>query len=241
MLTNAINRFTPITSQAARAFAAGNSPWAAVQKAPVDPILGVAEAFKKDTHPNKAMLGVGAFRDNNGLPVVLDCVREAEKRILAMKMDHEYSPIDGNASYRAKAAALAFGADHDVIKSGRVATLQSLSGTGALRVGFEFLREWYPNKDAKIMIPDPTWPTHNGIAAKAGFDVQTYRYFDRTNRGFDCDGMLEDLDRAPKEQIVILHACAHNPTGQDPTHDQWKQILEVVKRKNHMVGMDCAY
>lgn len=116
-----------------------------------------------------------------------------------------------------------------------------MSGTGGLRVAFEFFREWWPNKDAKVLVPDPTWPTHRGIANKAGFDWQNYRYFDRSTRKINMTGLLEDIDKAPNEQILVLHACAHNPTGQDPTHDQWKQILEVVKRKNHMVCFDSAY
>jgi aspartate aminotransferase len=105
----------------------------------------------------------------------------------------------------------------------------------------EFLKAFYPNKNAKVWAPDPTWPTHHGIAAKSGFESQKYRYYDRKNRNFDCAGMLEDLDNAGDEQIVILHACAHNPTGQDPTPEQWKQILEVCLRRNHLVCFDNAY
>lgn len=125
---------------AARNFAVGNSSWGAVEKAPADPILGVNEAFKNDTNPNKQLLGVGAFRDNNGKPYVLPCVTKAEEIILQQGMDHEYAPIDGLAGFRQKAAVVAFGADSDVLKSNRLATCQSLSGTGSLRLGFEFLR-----------------------------------------------------------------------------------------------------
>jgi len=164
-------------------------------------------------------LGIGAFRDNDGKPFVLPCVTEAENRILAKKMDHEYSGIDGIPSFRQRASELAFGADNAAIKEDRIANCQSISGTGALRLGFEFLRGWYPNKSAKIYVPDPSWPTHHGIATKAGFETVKYRYYNRASRGFDCDGMLEDLDKADNESIVILHACAHNPTGQDPTKD----------------------
>jgi aspartate aminotransferase len=241
MLSRVFNKFTPLTAQATRAFAAGNSCWGAVEKAPADPILGVNEAFKKDTNPKKQLLGVGAFRDNDGKPVTLDCVAKAEQIIVQKKMDHEYAPIDGLAGFRQKAATVAFGADSEVLKSNRVATCQSLSGTGALRLGFEFLKGWYPNKNAKIYVSTPTWPTHKGIANKAGFDFVEYRYFNKKTRGFDLEGMLEDLDKADNEQIIVLHACAHNPTGQDPTLDQWKQILEVCQRKRHLCAFDSAY
>lgn len=241
MLSKVLTHAKPLSFQAARTFAIGNSSWGAVQKAPADPILGVNEAFKNETNPNKQLLGVGAFRTNEGKPYILPCVTEAEKIILAKGMDHEYAPIDGIAGFRAAASAVAFGADSEALKSNRVATCQTLSGTGALRLGFEFLKEWFPNKNAKIMVSSPTWPTHKGIATKAGFEFQEYRYFDNKSRGFDCDGMLEDLDRADDEQIVILHSCAHNPTGQDPTLDQWKQILEVCHRKKHLAAFDSAY
>jgi len=128
-------------------------------------------------------------------------------------MDHEYSGIDGNPSYKARSAALAFGEDNEVIKSNRVASCQTLSGTGSLRIRFDFLRDWFPNKEAKIYVPDPTWPTHMRIAEKAGFEWGTYRYYDRATKGFDADGMIEDLKNMPDEQILILHSCAHNPTG----------------------------
>ena len=114
-------------------------------------------------------------------------------------MDHEYAPIDGLAGFRQKAAVVAFGADSDVLKSNRLATCQSLSGTGSLRLGFEFLRQWFPNKNAKIYVSTPTWPTHKGIAGRAGFEFVEYRYFDNKTRGFDCDGMLEDLEKADDE------------------------------------------
>ena len=170
MLSRLSRTFVPLNNQAIRTFASGDSCWGAVQKAPADPILGVNEAFKKDTNPKKQLLGVGAFRDNNGKPYILPCVTAAEKIILERGMDHEYAPIDGIAGFREKAAAIAFGADSDVLKGNRLATCQSLSGTGSLRLGFEFLREWYPNKNAKIYVSDPTWPTHKGIATKAGFE-----------------------------------------------------------------------
>jgi len=242
MLSRAASKFTPITAQAARSFAAvGNSNWGKVEMAPQDPIMGINVAFQADKRSTKQLLGIGAYRDNDGKPFILPCVTEAEKRILAKGMDHEYSGIDGIPSFRQKSSELAFGADHAVMKEGRVANCQSISGTGGLRLGFEFLRGTFPNKSAKVYVPDPSWPTHHGIAAKGGFETTTYRYYDRKTRGFDVNGMLEDLDKADNEQIVVLHSCAHNPTGQDPTKEQWKQILEVCKRKQHLCAFDSAY
>lgn len=224
-----------------RAFAAGNSPWGSIEAAPPDPILGLAEAFKKDTDPNRQMLGIGAYRDNDGKPVVLECVKRAEAKILADGMDHEYSGIDGIPSYRQKCIEVAYGADHEAVKSNRIVAAQSLSGTGSLRVSLDFAKEWYKNKDATVYVPDPTWPTHMGIATRAGFPWKQYRYYDRETKGFNLTGMLEDLDGAPNESIIMLHVCAHNPTGQDPTPAEWKQILEVVKRKSHLCLFDSAY
>jgi len=138
-------------------------------QAPADPIMGLNVSFQQDKNPNKQNLGIGAYRDDNGKPYILPCVKAAEEKILEGGMDHEYSGIDGIPSYRKRSQILAFGEDHDVITNNRVGSCQTISGTGSLRVGFDFLREWFPNKDAKIMVPDPTWPTHRGIAEKAGW------------------------------------------------------------------------
>jgi aspartate aminotransferase len=241
MLSRVALKFAPLQKTAVRSFAAGNSAWGAVEQAPADPVLGVTDAFKKDSNPNKQLLGVGAYRDNNGKPYILPCVTRAEEIILERHMDHEYSTIDGIMGFRQKSSEIAFGANSSVIQDKRVATCQTLSGTGSLRLGFEFLKTWFPNQKANIMVSDPTWPTHNGIAARAGFNVEKYRYFDRSTRGFNFEGMLEDLNNCEDEQILILHACAHNPTGQDPSMDQWKQILEVCLRKGHLACFDSAY
>jgi len=169
MLTKIARSTKTLNFNAFRAFAIGNSNWSHVDMAPLDPILGVNEAFKADKNPNKQLLGVGAYRTDEGKPYILSCVTKAEERILATKMDHEYAGIDGIPSFMRKSSALAFGENSDAWKNNRIATCQSISGTGALRVGFEFLRQWYPNKNAKVYVPDPTWPTHRGIAEKAGF------------------------------------------------------------------------
>jgi aspartate aminotransferase len=181
--------------------------------------MGINDAFKKSTNPKKQLLGIGAYRDDDNKPYILECVKEAERRILDGSMDHEYSGIDGIPSYRSKCIELAYGSDSPILNN--IASCQSLSGTGSLRVGMDFLREWYPYKNAKIYVADPTWPTHKGIAARAGFEAVTYRYYDRPNKGFDCAGMLEDLDKADEGSIILLHMCAHNPTGCDPSKEQW--------------------
>jgi aspartate aminotransferase len=217
-----------VNRQAMRSF---SSLWGFMEPAPADPILGINDAFKKDPNPKKQLLGVGAYRDDDNKPYILDCVRKAEELILAKGMDHEYAGIDGIATFKEKAIGLCYGADSENMKNKRVASCQSLSGTGSLRVGLDFLKEWYPNKKAKVYVSDPTWPTHRGIAERSGFEWVNYRYYDRKNRGFDLNGMLEDLDKADNESIVIMHMCAHNPTGCDPTNEQWGKILEVIKRK----------
>ena len=227
--------------QPVRAFGAGNSLWGKIDAAPPDPILGLNDAFKKDTDPRKVLLGMGAYRDNDNKPFILDCVKKAEERIQMLSMDHEYAGINGILTYNQKCIELAYGADHEVIKSNRVVACQSLSGTGSLRVGLDFIKEWYHNKDAIVYCPDPTWPTHMGIATRAGFPWKKYRYYDKSKKGFDLVGMLEDLDQAPNESIVMLHVCAHNPTGCDPSREDWGKILEVVKRKNHLAMFDSAY
>jgi aspartate aminotransferase, mitochondrial len=156
-------------------------------------------------------------------------------------MDQEYSAIDGNPSFRQRALRVAWGDDCAAMNEGRMVSAQTLSGTGSLRVGFEFLKEWYPKKDAKIFVPDPTWPTHNGIGARSGFEVVHYRYYDAATKGLNFAGMSEDLDSAPNGSIVVLHPCAHNPTGCDPTHDQWRQLADLVVAKGHFICFDSAY
>ena len=235
-----------VTSQLKSSFAmngriAGFSTWSKLESAPPDPILGLSEAFKKDPSPKKQLLGAGVYRDNDNKPYVLNCIRAAEKVIVEKQMDHEYAGIQGIDSFVANALKLAYGDNSTLLNEGRVAGAQSLSGTGSLRLGMEFLAAFYPVKGAEIMTPTPTWPVHNTIPGRIGMKAKPYRYFDAKTKGLDINGMLEDLDKAANEQIVLLHVCAHNPTGVDPTKAQWGQILEVVKRKQHFVMFDSAY
>lgn len=156
-------------------------------------------------------------------------------------MDHEYAGIQGIDAFIANVMKLAYGENSQLLKDGCVAGAQSLSGTGSLRLGFEFLSQFFPEKNVEVYVPNPTWPVHNTIPGRVGYKVKQYRYFDPKTKGLDFTGMLEDLDKAANGQIVLLHVCAHNPTGVDPTQDQWNKILEVVKRKNHFVVFDSAY
>ena len=193
------------------------STWSKLESAPPDPILGLGEAFKKDANPKKQLLGAGVYRDNDNKPYVLNCIRAAEKIIVDKKMDHEYAGIQGIDSFVNNALKLAYGDNSTLLKEGKVAGAQSLSGTGSLRLGMEFLAAFYPVKGAEIMTPTPTWPVHNTIPGRIGMKAKPYRYFSPKTKGLDIDGMLEDLDKAANEQIVLLHVCAHNPTGVDPT------------------------
>lgn len=217
------------------------STWSSLESAPPDPILGLNESFKKDTNPKKVLLGMGVYRDNENKPYILNCIRKAEQIILDKKMDHEYAGIQGIDSYINNALKLAYGADSDLLKEGRVAGAQSISGTGALRLGFEFLSNFYPNKTAEVFVPNPTWPVHNNLPERCGMKVKKYRYFDPKTKSLDFTGLMEDLDQAKADSIILFHVCAHNPTGVDPSKEQWRQILDLVKRRNLFVGFDSAY
>lgn len=223
----------------ANAATATSSRFSGVEQAPPDPILGVSQAFKADEDPSKLNLGVGAYRDDNLQPVVLNVVRKAEKRILDQKNNKEYLPIDGFGPFNKVSAELMFGKDSAVLTEGTCVTLQSLSGTGSLRVGAEFINRFFPG--ASVYIPNPSWGNHKNIFADAGVPVKQYAYFDKKTIGLDFAGMVADLEAAPSGSVVILHACAHNPTGIDPTPDQWKQILELCMKKDLFPFFDSAY
>lgn len=237
MLTRVLARNSMVAPRAAANF----STWGHVDMAPADPILGLNEAFKTDANPKKILLGMGAYRDDNGKPYILPCVRRAEEIILEKNMDHEYSGIQGIDSYVAKALTLAYGEDSKPRQEGRIAAAQSISGTGSLRLGFEFMSAWYPHKDIDVYVPAPTWPLHRGLAEKVGYNWKEYRYFHKETKGLDFDGLVDDLHKAKDHSIILMHVCAHNPTGVDPTKEQWQKILEVCLAKKHFVGFDSAY
>ncbi|GBE78274.1 Aspartate aminotransferase, mitochondrial [Sparassis crispa] len=220
--------------------AAALSTWSTVPAGPPDPILGVTEAFKADKDPRKINLGVGAYRDGDGKPYVLSCVRKAEQFLAAQNPDKEYLPITGLATFTKAAAKLAYGADSAPLKADSVAVTQSISGTGALRIGGAFLARFYPHAKT-IYLPFPSWGNHIAVFRDSGLEVKTYRYFDRKTVGLDFEGMKEDLKNAPANSIVLLHACAHNPTGVDPTPEQWKELSNIVKEKSLFPFFDMAY
>lgn len=211
-----------------------------IAAAPPDAILGIAQAFKKDTDPRKVNVCVGAYRDDNGKPVVLRCVRAAMDRIAAQKENNlEYQGQGGDPEFCRMSRETLMGKNAPAIVEGRVATVQSLSGTGSLRIGGAFVKSFMADKTVFVSVP--TWGTHNSILKHAGVSAGTYRYWDDKKRCLDFDGMMADINGAPDKSIFLLHACAHNPTGVDPTHDQWKQIAAAIKAKGHIAWFDSAY
>ncbi|CAJ0955071.1 unnamed protein product, partial [Mesorhabditis belari] len=217
----------------------GTAWWSHVEMGPPDAILGVTEAFKRDTNPKKMNLGVGAYRDDQGKPFVLPSVRTAEEQLLAGKIDHEYAGIAGLADFCNHSIKLALTDKSSALTEKRTATVQSISGTGALRIGSEFLTKYAKTK--VIYQPTPTWGNHVPIFKFVGMDVKSYRYYDKSTCGFDEKGALADIAAIPKGSVILLHACAHNPTGVDPTRDQWKKISEVCKQRELFVFFDMAY
>ncbi|KAJ4842977.1 hypothetical protein Tsubulata_017447 [Turnera subulata] len=217
-----------------------NSVFSHVVRAPEDPILGVTVAYNKDPSPVKLNLGVGAYRTEEGKPLVLNVVRKAEQQLVNDRSRvKEYLPITGLAEFNKLSAKLIFGADSPAIRENRVTTVQCLSGTGSLRVGGEFLARHHHQRT--IYIPQPTWGNHTKVFALAGLTVKNYRYYDPATRGLDFNGLLEDLGSAPSGAVVLLHACAHNPTGVDPTLQQWEQIRQLIRSKGLLPFFDSAY
>jgi len=209
--------------------------------APPDPILNLSALYKADASVDKVDLGVGAYRDENGSPWVLPVVRKAEQIILNNPhANHEYLPINGNKDFVQAASRLILGGENPVFQENRCALMQSISGTGALFIGGLYLYNYY-SKDATVYIPKPSWGNHRNIFTNIGFTVKEYEYYDPSTIGLNIEGMLESLRNAPNRSIIILHACAHNPTGIDPKPDQWKRILDVIKEKNHFTFFDSAY
>jgi len=215
------------------------SLFSAVEMAPRDPILGLNEQFNADTNPNKVNLGVGVYFDDNGKLPLLECVKAAEKTMMEKPTARGYLPIDGIAAYDAAIKDLVFGAQSEPVTSGRVATIQAIGGTGGLKVGADFLKRLSPN--ATVLISDPSWENHRALFTNAGFNVDTYAYYDAATRGINFDGMLASLNAAAAGTIVVLHACCHNPTGYDISAAQWDQVIEVIKARQLTPFLDMAY
>ncbi|EJM65371.1 amino acid aminotransferase [Pseudomonas sp. KB_15] len=215
------------------------SLFSAVEMAPRDPILGLNEAFNADTRTNKVNLGVGVYCNEEGRIPLLRAVVEAETIRAAQHVSRGYLPIDGIAAYDQAVQKLLFGNDSPLIAAGRVITTQAVGGTGALKIGADFLKQLLPN--AVVAISDPSWENHRALFETAGFPVQNYRYYDAATHDVNRTGMLEDLNALPNGSIIVLHACCHNPTGVDLSPADWKNVLEVVKAKNHVPFLDMAY
>jgi aspartate/tyrosine/aromatic aminotransferase len=210
-----------------------------LQMAPADPILGLSEAFGNDTNPEKINLGVGVYKDELGKTPILDSVKKAEERILKSETSKSYLPIPGGKDFAVVVQQLLFGPDSETIKTDRAVTAQTPGGTGALRIAGEFLRKIRP--DAVLRVSDPTWANHTGIFGDAGFKVEKYPYYDRENKCLDFDAMINALNQIPAGDIVLVHGCCHNPTGMDPSLEQFKQISLVLKKRNVLPLIDFAY
>ena len=212
---------------------------ARVELAPRDPILGITEAYVADSNPKKVNLGVGVYTDDTGKVPLLECVRRADEAILRNPAPWSYLPIDGLPAYDKAVQALVFGAESKVVTENRGVTVQALGGTGALKVGADFLRRISPG--SHVLVSDPTWENHRALFEGAGFQVHAYPYYDPGTHGLNFAGMLAALDGAPAGTIVVLHACCHNPTGVDLDAGQWSRVLEVVKVRGLIPILDIAY
>lgn len=211
-----------------------------IQLANPDPVFGLQNAYTNDTNENKINLGIGAYRDENGKPWVLPVVKKAKEIILNdTNMIHEYLPIGGIKEYWELAIKLMVGNEWFSSHKDNVTGIQTLSGTGALKIASDFIAKFLPGTE--VLISKPSWGNHKAIFSNSGLKTSEYRYWDAKNLALDINGMLEDLDKAPNGSLIILHACAHNPTGVDPTQEQWSQIYEVIKRKGHLALFDSAY
>jgi len=204
-----------------------------------DPILSLNEAFQKDPRADKVNLSIGIYFDDAGHIPVLGCVREAEAQMLAEGGPKPYLPMEGAAAARTAVQALLFGAGHEAVRSGRVATLQTVGSSGGLKVGADFIRRWFPS--SQVWISDPTWDNHRAMFEGAGVTVNTYPYYAPATGGLDFDAMLAALRGLPARSIVLLHACCHNPTGVDLTRVQWEQLIPVLRERELLPYLDLAY
>lgn len=210
-----------------------------VAAAPADPILGLNEAFAADTRSQTVNLGVGVFMNDDGITPILGTVKEAEKRLLSDETTKSYLGIAGDVEYGHQVQQLLFGADSELLSNQRARTAQTPGGTGALRVAAEFLVRQMGV--TRIHVSNPTWANHGNIFNNAGLEVTSYRYFDNDRMGLDFDGMMEDLKEVPANDAVLLHGCCHNPTGADPSTEQWQQLADLSARQGFFVLFDFAY
>ena len=215
------------------------SLFSAIDMAPRDPILGITEAFNADQNPQKINLGVGVYYDDNGKVPLLSCVQKAEEILIAAPAPRTYLPIEGLAAYDKAVQELVFGADSAVLQEKRAVTVQAIGGTGALKIGADFLKRFAP--DAEVYISDPSWENHRALFESAGFKVNNYAYFDAATHGVNFAGMIADIKAMPAGSIVLLHACCHNPTGADLTSAQWDEVIAAVTNGGLVPFLDMAY
>ncbi|KAJ7685079.1 aspartate amino-transferase [Mycena polygramma] len=218
--------------------------WQSVPLAPPDSIFQLTTAYKEDTFDKKVNLGVGAYRDDDNKPWVLPAVKEATRILLSDEtLDHEYLPITGLPEFTAAAAKLILGSASPALADGRVASVQTISGTGANHLGALFLSKFYQwgTAEKKVWLSNPTWANHHAIFKNVGIEPVEYPYYDPKTIGLDFTGFVDTLKTAPDRSVFLLHACAHNPTGVDPTTEQWSAIADVMIAKKHYAFLDCAY
>ena len=205
-----------------------------------DPILSLMERFKEDPRSDKVNLSIGLYYNEDGAIPQLQAITQARARLNAQPQGASlYLPMEGLNGYRHTIAPLLFGADHPVLTAQRVATIQTLGGSGALKIGADFLKRYFP--DSGVWVSDPTWENHVAIFEGAGFNVDTYPWFDADTNGVRAEALLEKLNTLPAQSIVLLHPCCHNPTGADLTHAQWDAVVEVLKARNLIPFLDIAY
>lgn len=210
-----------------------------VEAYPGDPIFAIVDAFQKDTRPGKVNVSIGLYYDGEGKIPVLSSVRKAEAMRAGNTEPRVYQPIEGPANYRAAIQSLVFGAGHEAIASKRIATIQSIGGSGALKVGADFLKRHFP--DSEVWVSDPTWDNHRSIFQGSGFNVHTYPYYDPATGGVRFDALVEKLKALPEKSIVLLHPCCHNPTGIDLSREQWGVLIPLIARRQLIPFLDMAY
>ena len=215
------------------------SLFADLELAPHDPILGVTEAFHADQNPNKVNLGVGVYTDDAGKVPVLECVRIAEQKLCETPLARNYLPIDGLKTYDRAVQEVVFGVESPALKEGRIVTVQTLGGTGGLKIGADLIRRVNPKAD--IWISDPSWENHRALFEYAGYRVHTYPYYDAATHGVKFEAMIESLESLPAGAVVLLHACCHNPTGVDLKADQWERVIQAVNKGGLVPFLDIAY
>ncbi|TDO97471.1 amino acid aminotransferase [Marinomonas balearica] len=210
-----------------------------IQAAPADPILGLSDAFRQDTNPNKINLGVGVYKDEQGATPILKSVKQAEERLVDDENTKSYLSIEGEKAYRSAVKALLFGKDHDIIAKNRAHTAHTPGGTGALRVAAEFIKKHLP--EATIWVSNPTWANHQAVFQSVGLEVGSYAYYDANAKTLDFESMLASLSQVPEGDVVLFHGCCHNPTGIDPTPAQWQQLAKLASKQGFLPLFDFAY